>query len=99
MDERGAQMSEQVILPAVADLMQAGPLKEQLLQSLNAGTSVTIDASCVQRLSSPCLQVLVAGKQSFAKAGGASLVIANPSDAFRETVSVLGLMDALELGK
>ncbi len=92
-------MEEQVTLPAVADLTQAGPLKEQLMQSFAAGASVTVDASSVQRLSSPCLQVLVAGKQSFAKAGGASLVIANPSVAFRETVSVLGLMDALELGK
>ena len=92
-------MDEQVTLPAVADLTYAGPLKEQLMQSFTAGTSVTIDASSVQRLSSPCLQVLVAGKQSFAKAGGASLVISKPSVAFRETVSVLGLMDALELGK
>ena len=92
-------MDEQVTLPAVADLTSARPLKEQLMQFFTAGASVTIDASEVQRLSSPCLQVLVAGKQSFAKAGGASLVITNPSDAFRETVSVLGLMDALELGK
>ncbi len=92
-------MNEQVTLPPVADLTYAVPLKERLLQSLAAGTSVAVDASAVQRASSPCLQVLVAGMQSFAKAGGASLVITDPSEAFRETVSVLGLMDALGLDK
>lgn len=99
MDETGVQMGERIVLPAVADLTESGPLKEKLLQALTAGTSVTVDASAVQRLSSPCLQVLVAGKQSFAKAGGALMAITDPSEAFRETVSVLGLLDALELGK
>jgi Anti-anti-sigma regulatory factor (antagonist of anti-sigma factor) len=91
-------MGEHVTLPPVADLTEAAPLKERLLQALGEGTSLTVDASAVQRVSSPCLQVLVAGKQAFAKAGGASLVIAEASEAFRETVSVLGLLDALELG-
>lgn len=99
MVEADALTNEQVSLPAVADLTAAGPLKDRLVQCFAAGTSVSVDASAVQRLSSPCLQILVAGKQSFAKAGGAALVIANPSQAFRETVSVLGLLDALELGK
>lgn len=99
MVESGVKMGERVTLPPVADLTEAGPLKERLLQALAAGTSVTVDASAVQRVSSPCLQVLVAGTQSFAKAGGTSLTIADPSEAFRETVSVLGLTDALELDK
>jgi len=99
MNDTGEHMSERVALPPVADLTEAGPLKERLLQALAAGTSVTVDASAVQRLSSPFLQVLVAGTQSFAKAGGASLTIADPSEAFCETASVLGLMNALELGK
>ncbi|GAA0530425.1 anti-anti-sigma regulatory factor [Rhizomicrobium palustre] len=92
-------MDEQVTLPPVADLTEAGPLKDRFLQAISSGTSLTVDASAVQRVSSPCLQVLVAGKQSFAKAGGASLTITDPSEAFRETASVLGLLDALELGK
>lgn len=99
MDKAGDPMDESVTLPPVADLTAAGPLKQSLLDGLAAGKSITIDASAVQRVSSPCLQVLVAGMQSFAKAGGTSLVVANPSQAFRETVSVLGLLDALELGE
>lgn len=92
-------MGEQVTLPPVADLTEAGPLKERLLQALSAGTDITINASAVQRVSSPCLQVLVAGMQSFAKAGGAVMAVTEPSEAFRETVSVLGLSNALELGE
>lgn len=99
MVEAGECVSDSVTLPAVADLTEAGPLKQRLEQALASGVGLTVDASAVQRISSPCLQVLVAGVCSFAKAGGAALAIRNPSEAFRETASVLGLMNALELSK
>lgn len=99
MEEAGTGVGDSVALPAVADLVEAGPLKARLEQSLALGSGLTVDASAVQRISSPCLQVLVAGVSSFAKAGGPSLVIGEPSEAFRETASVLGLMDALGLSK
>lgn len=99
MEEAGVGVGDCVPLPAVADLVEAGPLKARLEQALAAGSGITIDASAVQRISSPCLQVLVAGASSFAKAGGPSLVIGTPSEAFRETVSVLGLIEALGLSK
>lgn len=98
MQEAG-DVIDNVMLPAVADLTEAGPLKQRLEQALGAGTGLIVDASTVQRISSPCLQVLVAGMAAFAKAGGASLSIRNPSEAFRETATVLGLMNALELSK
>jgi anti-anti-sigma regulatory factor len=99
MEEAGESVSDNVTLPAVADLTEAGPLKERLEKALATGSGLTVDASAVQRVSSPCLQVLVAGVSAFAKAGGAALKISNPSEAFRETASVLGLMNALELSK
>jgi chemotaxis protein CheX len=99
MQEAGESVSDTVTLPAVADLTEAGPLKQHLEKALASGNGLTVDASAVQRVSSPCLQVLVAGVTAFANAGGASLSISNPSEAFRETASVLGLMNALELSK
>ncbi len=99
MEEAGVGVGDRVPLPAVADLVEAGTLKARLEQSLAAGTGLTVDASAVQRISSPCLQVLVAGVSSFAKAGGPSLEIGEPSEAFRETASVLGLIEALGLSK
>jgi chemotaxis protein CheX len=99
MEEAGVVTGDRVPLPAVADLVEAGPLKARLEQALVAGTGLTVDASAVQRISSPCLQVLVAGVRSFARAGGPSLAIGTPSEAFCETARVLGLLDALGLSK
>jgi anti-anti-sigma regulatory factor len=97
MDEGGVVAGDCLALPAVADLVQAGPLKVQLEHYLAAGAGVRVDASAVQRISSPCLQVLVAGVTGFTKAGGPSLTISNPSAEFLETVTALGLTDALRL--
>ena len=97
MDETGNGSDGKVSLPAVVDLLQAGALKAQLEQGLASGIGMTIDGSAVQRISSPCLQILVAGAAAFAKAGGPSLTVANPSAAFLETVSTLGLKDVLGL--
>jgi len=97
MDDTGTGSGGKVFLPAVVDLLQAGALKAKLEQGLASGTGMTIDGSAVQRISSPCLQVLVAGAAAFAKAGGPSMTIANPSAALLETVTLLGLKDALGL--
>jgi len=97
MDETGYVSDGKLSLPAVMDLLQAGALKAQIQQGLASRTGMTIDGSAVQRISSPCLQVLVAGAAAFAKAGGPSMTIANPSAALLETVTLLGLKDALGL--
>lgn len=88
---------ESIALPGVADLVQAGPLKLEIERRLAAGVGLRIDASAVQRISSPCFQVLVAGIAAFAKAGGSSLTITSPSQPFVETATVLGLAEALRL--
>jgi anti-anti-sigma regulatory factor len=97
MMEAGVVGGECVAMPAVADLVQAGPLKAEIERRLSAGVGLELDASAVQRISSPCLQVLVAGVAAFAAAGGPSLVITKPSAAFVETASALGLAGALRL--
>ena len=97
MSELGNGSSGNLSLPAIADLLQAAPLKQELERALASGGGVVVDASAVQRISSPYLQVLLAGQNAFAKAGGPSLSITNPSAAFLETVSVLGLAGALRL--
>lgn len=97
MDQTGNGSDGRLSLPAVVDLLQAGAIKAQLERALANGGGVTVDASAVQRISSPCLQVLVAGANAFAKAGGPSMTIASPSPAFLETVSTLGLTEALRL--
>ena len=97
MDDTGTGSGGKVFLPAVVDLLQAGALKAELEQGLTSGIGMTIDGSAVQRISSPCLQILLAGAAAFANAGGPSMTIANPSAALLETVTLLGLKDALGL--
>ena len=97
MNETGIGSDGSVSLPAVVDLQHASALKVQLERGLASGCETTVDCSAVQRISSPCLQVLVAGMNAFEKAGGPHMAIVNPSAAFLETASTLGLTDALGL--
>jgi anti-anti-sigma regulatory factor len=82
-------------LPAVTDLTFAAILKQRSEQALAAGTGLIVDAADTQRISTPCLQVLVAAAAAFTKAGGPVLEISNPSEVFVEAVSTLGLDGAL----
>lgn len=77
-------------LPEAAGLTFADTLKHRCDEAIATGAGLTIDASETQRIGTPCIQVLVSAALSFEKAGGA-LTVANPSEAFNETVSALGL--------
>jgi chemotaxis protein CheX len=78
-------------LPEAAGLSFADTLKRSCEQALLAGTGLTIDAGETQRIGTPCVQVLVSAALSFEKIGGGAFAVANPSVAFTETVSALGL--------
>ena len=92
-------ISSSLRLPPLADLTFAATLKNALEKALGAGTGFTLDASDVQQINSPCLQVLVSAVRCFAHAGGPGLTIASPSPQFIETASTLGLDRALGLTK
>ena len=76
-----------VVLPARVDLVAAKSLHEALL---GAQGDVGLDAQDVTILSTPALQVIMAGRDHFA-AGGRQLRIAAPSDAFLSCLRTLGV--------
>ncbi len=78
-------------LPAIADSTIGSELKKCLLDTLATGAGVDVDASAVQRVTSPVLQILVAATRSFQQAGGPSLRIAEPSPPYAESVANLAL--------
>ncbi|OJT96030.1 MAG: hypothetical protein BGN82_06865 [Alphaproteobacteria bacterium 65-7] len=78
-----------LILAPVLDLVQADTLKAELLAAFAQGAPVTLEAGAVQRVSSPCLQVLVAAARRGA-------VLVNPSAPLREVADALDL--SAELG-
>lgn len=80
-------MTAAVVLPAVLDIQQAAPLREQLLAL--RGQPVLIDGSLVERLGALCLQVLISAQQTWA-GDGVSMIIDQASEAFAEQWNAFG---------
>ncbi len=76
-------------LPQVLDLTQAQPLRDVMAALLREG-DVVLDAAQVERLSTPCAQVLWAT----GKAAGSRFAIHNASAAFQTALADLGLSSA-----
>jgi chemotaxis protein CheX len=77
------------MLPQILDLTGARPLRDSLAGLLSRGT-VVLDASAVERMSTPCAQVLLAAGRAAGPAGTA-FKITNPSTVFRTALADLGL--------
>src|SRR5262249_61613596 len=78
----------------VLDIRAAAPLRDGRQKALKRGKPVVLDAAQVDRLSTPCIQVLLAAGKS-AEAGGGRVILAQASDAFVTAFSDLGLFAAL----
>lgn len=85
----GASPGSAVVLPQLMDLQASQALRDALAQSLAKG-AVGLDASQVERMSTPCVQVLLAAGRA-ADAAAASFTIVNGSDAFRAALADLGV--------
>jgi chemotaxis protein CheX len=79
-------------LPAVLDLKAAGPLCDQLVGL--RGKPVMLDASAVSKIGAQCVQVLLAAATLW-KADAVSFKIAEPSEAFRNGIELMGLSGTL----
>ena len=84
------QPNSTLVLAPVLDLIQADSLKAQLLEAFAQGAPVMLDAGAVQRVSSPCLQILVAASRRGA-------VLVDPSLPLREAAADLDLAAELSL--
>lgn len=79
----------EIKLPQELDLTAARSLRNSLAEQMTNG-AVVVDASTVERASTPCMQVLLAAARS-ADAAGVSFTITNASDAFGRALADLGL--------
>ena len=77
------------------DLRAATPLKAAMLRALDKQQPLTLDASSVERLSTACIQLLVACGLAF-KTAGHALVIDAPTEMFSEAFADLGLQLELQ---
>lgn len=81
-------------LPSVLDLTQAQILRDAMLVVLS-DRSVLLDAGAVERMSTPCAQVLLAAGRA-ADLASSSFQITGASDAFRTALADLGLQAEFE---
>jgi len=77
------------LLPQVLDLTVARSLRDDMMALLKGG-AIVLDAGAVERMSTPCVQVLLATGQA-AEATNSQFRIVNASDCFLGAVADLGL--------
>lgn len=84
----------QLSLVASMDLRAAEPLLHSFHEIMVQGGKVVVDASAVDRLSTPCVQILLSAAQHMEQ-HGIPFVIKSPSDAFVSAFDDLGLFSFL----
>jgi chemotaxis protein CheX len=86
----------EIELPAVADLPVAAELRDILLDALgrDSAADVVVRAGGVERLSTACVQVLLAASGGF-KSAARRFELENPSGPVAEAFTQLGLAEDL----
>lgn len=80
-----AQTMSSYALPPVLDFAAAEGFQASLIEKLHAAPTLHLDASAVETLTTPCIQLILAAAKSH------HLTIGNPSVAFNSAFSDLGL--------
>ena len=90
MGSKSGQTGKPITLPSVLNLGVAETLREQFVELSMQETSLTIDASEVKTITTPCIQVLLAADRAMEEAGG-RVVVTSPSSSFEAAFQDLGL--------
>ena len=83
-------------LPSVLDLNAASRLHEQVLAL--KGKDIAVDASDVIRVGAQCIQILLSAARSW-QADSLAFAVSQTSDAFENTLQLLGISDESLLPK
>jgi len=82
-------------LPRELDLLSAVDLKDTLLGLMDKEGDLMLNASEVERISTPCIEVLFSAQNAFKEAGH-KFEIENPSVYLCDAFKTLGLDDHLQ---
>jgi chemotaxis protein CheX len=88
-------ISEVVILPQVLDIAHAQDFLAQMRALVEAGGDVSLDASGVSRITTPCVQILLSTAKTLEGTGGA-LRIERASPVLSSAMNDLGVADKLQ---
>lgn len=97
-DKTAAQEGRhEITMPSVADLRHAASLRDALEAAWEEGGLLIVRAQDVERISTPCIQVLISAARTVAQEGAADRFrVVAPSPEFREAFQDLGLESLLE---
>lgn len=84
-----------LVLADVLDLTAAQPLKSDLVERIAADGPIVIDASRVEKIGTPVIQLLHAATLDCEKRGR-KVVVKDPSPAFVQGVADIGFAEDLE---
>jgi chemotaxis protein CheX len=77
-------------LQSVMDISNAKPFYDEIASMLGNASSICLDASEVSRMTTPCVQIIIA-LSKHANENGLEVSLAKPSDAFMNAFKQLGL--------
>lgn len=83
-----------ISLGPVLDIRCAAQLRDGLVKAVGRGKPVVIDAGQVERMTTPCVQVLLSAGKTV-EACGSRISLAQASDGFVAAFSDLGLFGSL----
>lgn len=86
--------AQNIILSEILDISAGEALKADFTSAFAKRKPVSIDASKVRKLSTPCVQILVAASIE-ADRMGLSFSVTDPASVFSESFQSLGLSDYL----
>jgi len=95
MADTRAVETHKYTLPREMDLLAAEALKGVLVDMLDQDGGLALDASEVERVSTPCIEVLVAAEVAFGKSGQ-KFEMSAPSPPLCDALEALGLVDRIE---
>ncbi len=84
--------ADAIELPSIMNLSVAENLREVFLEHMASDNDLSIEASKVDTITTPCVQVIIATGRSLEETGK-SLAILNSSPAFDKAVTDLGLTE------
>ena len=87
--------SKAIVLPSVLDLLAADSLRARLVAAVGERAPIVLAAGDVERMSTPCAQVLLAAART-AEMAGISMHIDNASRGFIDALDDLGLRGTFE---
>lgn len=88
----GAPDANLLVLEGTFGLLEAASLRERCLELLTSEGDVGIDASKVETITTPCIQVLLATEIE-CRSSGRAVHLSGASEAFTEAFADLGLQD------